>query len=94
MYKYILLKFLHNNNDNIDINDLKNKNNPHLFIENGFWLMQNGTVDKNLIFKDRETGEYFMFDQNGFWDAENINHKLLVWSAYFLYKTCMLLYYW
>jgi hypothetical protein len=30
-----------------------------------------------MIFKDRSTGEYFLFDQKGFWDHEGINHALM-----------------
>lgn len=38
--------------------------------------------DKNLIFRDMETKEFFVFDINGIWNEDTLNHKLLHWVWY------------
>ena len=45
-------------------------------IENYFWA-QNVQLDAELIFRDKETGELFCFDRDGYWDWKAISHELL-----------------
>jgi hypothetical protein len=52
------------------------KNDNHK-IENFMWLLNRSGIDIDLIFKDKSTGEYFLFDRKGYWDAEGLNHKLI-----------------
>lgn len=34
-------------------------------------------VDKNLIFRDKSTGELFCFDPKGMWSEEGLTHALI-----------------
>lgn len=34
-------------------------------------------LDQNLIFRDQETKEVFIFHVNGVWNEETLNHKLI-----------------
>lgn len=40
-------------------------------------LWQINFFDPNLVFRDSETGEMFVFDANGIWNEDALNHKLL-----------------
>ncbi len=37
--------------------------------------------DSNMVFRDMETKEVFVFDKNGIWNKEALNHKLINWWA-------------
>ena len=37
-------------------------------LENYFWNLHYHKLDRNLIFKDKSTGEYLTFDSEGWWD--------------------------
>jgi hypothetical protein len=37
-------------------------------------------VDKNLVFRDKSTGEILLFDKTGFWEFDGLNHELLNWN--------------
>lgn len=39
------------------------------------WLAN--IFDKNLIFRDMETKEIFVFDGNGIWNEDTLKHKLI-----------------
>ncbi|KRW99601.1 hypothetical protein PPERSA_03402 [Pseudocohnilembus persalinus] len=45
--------------------------------ENYFWALCKHVLDKHLIFKCKSTGEYLLFDQQGHWDHQGLNHALL-----------------
>ena len=47
-----------------------------LLLENYFWGY-NGNFDKLMIFRDRNTKEYFLFDRDGYWDTKGLEHELL-----------------
>lgn len=49
---------------------------PDFSKENAFWGY-NTDLDADLMFKDKSTGELFVFDSNGYWNWEGISHKLL-----------------
>lgn len=49
---------------------------PDFSNENAFWGY-NGDLDGDLQFRDKSTGELFVFDSNGYWNWEGISHKLL-----------------
>jgi hypothetical protein len=34
-------------------------------------------MDTALIFRDKSTGEMFLFDKQGVWDAEGMSHPLI-----------------
>ena len=34
-------------------------------------------IDQNLVFRDMETKEVFVFDGNGIWNEDTLKHKLL-----------------
>jgi hypothetical protein len=33
--------------------------------------------DQNLVFRDQDTKEVFVFDTNGIWNEDTLNHKLI-----------------
>jgi hypothetical protein len=41
---------------------------PATHLENYFWGLNYQTVDPQLIFRDKSTGELFMFDKTGVWN--------------------------
>ena len=40
-----------------------------------------------MVFRDTETLEMFVFDANGVWNKEAIEHPLLYWSSLLLFKS-------
>jgi hypothetical protein len=59
----------------VRIKDLE-KIEPNFSEENAFWGFNQG-LDSDLMYKDKTTGELFVFDRNGYWNWEGISHKLL-----------------
>lgn len=59
----------------VKISDLE-KYEPEWDKENHFWAF-NKQIDRDLVYRDRSTGELFCFDSEGFWDWKGISHKLL-----------------
>ena len=59
----------------VRIKDLE-KFEPDWDSENFFWG-NNPTLDRDLVYRDKVTGELFCFDTEGVWDWEGISHKLL-----------------
>jgi hypothetical protein len=59
----------------VRIKDLE-KVEPNFSEENAFWGY-NIDLDTDLMYKDRSTGELFVFDRDGYWNWEGISHKLL-----------------
>ena len=49
----------------------------YFILENYFWMMQKNSLDKDLIFRDKSTGEYLLFDNEGIWDQEGFSHPLI-----------------
>lgn len=49
-------------------------------IENYFWSIQYKHVDHNLIFREKNSGELFLFDKQGWWNKEGLEHELLNWE--------------
>ena len=47
-----------------------------VIIENWFWGI-NGNLDKYMVFRDKKTQELFIFDRDGYWDVDGLNHALL-----------------
>ena len=46
------------------------------FVKNN--LMWTGNMfDQNMVFRDMESLEVFVFDKNGIWNEDTLNHKLL-----------------
>ncbi|CAD8102990.1 unnamed protein product [Paramecium sonneborni] len=45
--------------------------------ENYFWNLNYHKLDRNLIFKDKSTGEFLTFDSEGWWDRQALEHELL-----------------
>ena len=45
-------------------------------IENKLMWMGN-VFDQNLVFRDSATGELFVFDRDGQWNEDALNHQLL-----------------
>ena len=41
------------------------------------WRTNRDDVNRDLIFRDSRTNEEFHFDENGLWNPEGLNHKLL-----------------
>jgi hypothetical protein len=41
------------------------------------YLVNMRTLDTNMIFRDMETKEIFVFDSNGLWNEETLKHRLL-----------------
>jgi hypothetical protein len=44
--------------------------------ENAFWIY-NTQLDRDMMFRNKATGELFVFDNTGIWNWEGISHKLL-----------------
>lgn len=44
----------------------------------GKFLFMINMFDPNMVFRDMETKEIFVFDRNGIWNEDTLNHKLLV----------------
>lgn len=59
----------------VRIQDLE-KVEPEFSKENAFWNY-NIWLDNDLMYKDKSTGELFLFDRSGYWNWEGISHKLL-----------------
>lgn len=59
----------------VRIKDLE-KVEPNFSQENAFWGY-NIDLDSDLMYKDKSTGELFVFDREGYWNWEGISHKLL-----------------
>lgn len=47
------------------------------FLENYFWGLHYSKVDSQLIFRDRNTKEIFIFDSKGWWNKAGLEHELL-----------------
>jgi hypothetical protein len=45
--------------------------------EQWFWALNAATTNEDMIFRDKETGEYYLFDRFGHWDWKGISHELL-----------------
>ena len=58
----------------VDINDLEKVEADA--IENKLMWMGN-IFDQNLVFRDSATGELFVFDRDGIWNEDALNHRLL-----------------
>jgi len=58
----------------VDINDLEKVEADA--IENKLMWMGN-IFDQNLVFRDSATGELFVFDRDGIWNEDALNHQLL-----------------
>ena len=58
----------------VDIKNLE-KVDPELVLSP--FLFQSNAFDPNLVFRDQETKEIFVFDSNGIWNEEALKHKLL-----------------
>ena len=50
--------------------------NAEEHIKNDLMFVSN-TFDKELVFRNAETGEVFVFDKNGIWNEEALKHPLL-----------------
>ena len=50
---------------------------PTLTICIGKFLFNINMFDPDLIFRDMESKEIFVFDKNGIWNEDALNHKLL-----------------
>ena len=37
-------------------------------------------LDKDLIFRDKTTGEIFLFDLEGLWDEKGLENPLIYWK--------------
>ena len=59
---------------NLEKVDASNVASPFLFEINVF--------DSELVFRDQETKELFVFDKNGFWNQEALEHPLLYWVRF------------
>ena len=58
----------------VDIKDLEKVDAEA--IENKLMWVSN-VFDQNLVFRDMATGELFVFDRNGMWNEDTLNHPLL-----------------
>ena len=58
----------------VDIKDLEKVDAEA--IENKLMWLGN-MFDQDLVFRDMATGELFVFDRNGFWNEDTLNHPLL-----------------
>jgi len=58
----------------VDIKDLEKVEADA--IENKLMWMGN-VFDQNLVFRDSATGELFVFDRDGQWNEDALNHQLL-----------------
>lgn len=45
--------------------------------ENYFWYFAWKSVDEDLIFRCKSTGEYLLFDNSGYWNKDGLEHELL-----------------
>ena len=45
-------------------------------VKNGL-LWFNSTFDKRFVFKCQKSKEVFVFDRNGFWNEETLQHPLI-----------------
>lgn len=46
----------------------------------GSLLFNYNLFDSNMIFRDMETKEIFVFDVNGVWNEDTLSHKLIYWD--------------
>lgn len=58
----------------VDIKNLE-KIEPEVVPSSFIFLIN--MMDSNLVFRDQETKEIFVFDANGIWNEEALKHKLL-----------------
>lgn len=58
----------------VDIKDLEKVETDA--IENKLMWMGN-VFDQNLVFRDAATNEMFVFDRDGIWNEDTLNHQLL-----------------
>lgn len=49
-----------------------------IFVGQLLWGMN--MFDQNMVFRDMETKEVFVFDRNGLWNEDTLNHKLINWE--------------
>ncbi|KAM3133495.1 hypothetical protein pb186bvf_014337 [Paramecium bursaria] len=62
----------------VKIEDLEHKTYEDVSTHHKFfWKLQYQVIDPNLIFRDKSTGEWLLFDRDGLWDKEGLEHKLL-----------------
>ena len=45
--------------------------------ENYFYSIIGHAFNRDLIFRDKQTGDYLLFDVKGYWDKEGLEHPLL-----------------
>lgn len=45
--------------------------------ENFFWKIHERRIDREMVFRNRKTGELLMFEHEGVWDWEGISHPHL-----------------
>jgi hypothetical protein len=43
------------------------------------FLFMINMFDPNMVFRDQESKEIFVFDSNGIWNEDTLKHKLLYW---------------
>lgn len=56
----------------VNVNDLEHIS--HLSLGTAFYRSTRSYIDKNLIFRVKSTQELLMFDPQGLWYEEGINH--------------------
>lgn len=61
--------------EKIDWRDMEG--NPNLKLEPMLKKLNWTFLDFELIYKDKSTGEIFMFEKEGVWNWEGISHELL-----------------
>ena len=54
----------------------------------GSLLFNINMFDSELVFRDMESKEIFVFDRNGIWSEEALTHKLLYWLVRNSISTC------
>ena len=59
----------------VDIKNLE-KIDAEEHIANDLMFVPN-TFDKNLVFRNADTGEVFVFDKEGIWNEDALKHPLL-----------------
>jgi hypothetical protein len=57
--------------------DIKNLEKIDAEVINNPMLWTYDMFDPNLIFRDMESKEVFLFDRRGIWNEETLKHKLL-----------------
>jgi hypothetical protein len=57
--------------------DIKNLEKVGVEAVNSQILFQINMFDADLIFRDQETKEVFVFDKYGIWNEDTLKHKLL-----------------